>query len=400
MLRLAWASLLDRRLTAGLTLAAVALSVLLLLGVETVRNGAREGFASTVSGTDLIVGARSGSVNLLLYSVFRIGNATNNVSGTSFDAIADRPEVDWIVPISLGDSHRGFRVLGTAPDYFERYGYGRGQSLAFAAGGPFVRTEDAVIGSAVASALGYDIGTPIVVAHGLGAVSFQDHEEDPFRVVGILEPTGTPVDRTVHVGLDAIAAIHGERLRADRSPDVTAALVGLTSPIATLSLQRWVNTYPEEPLSAILPGVALAELWSLVGAAEMALLAVSALVVVTALIGLVTTILTGLEARRREIAILRAVGARPRDVLALLLIEAVGLALAGAVLGMALLYALLFAFRPMIEAATGLFLPIGWPGATEMKLLAAVVAGGFVAGLIPAIRAYRMSLANGLAARI
>ncbi len=400
MLRLAWASLLDRRLTAGLTLAAVALSVLLLLGVETVRNGAREGFASTVSGTDLIVGARSGSVNLLLYSVFRIGNATNNVSGTSFDAIAERPEVAWIVPISLGDSHRGFRVLGTVPDYFERYGYGRGQSLAFAAGAPFAQTQDAVIGSAVAQALGYDIGTPIVVAHGLGAVSFQDHDEDPFRVVGILEPTGTPVDRTVHVGLDAIAAIHGETLRADRSPDVTAALVGLTSPIATLSLQRWVNTYPEEPLSAILPGVALVELWSLVGAAEMALLAVSALVVVTALIGLVTTILTGLEARRREIAILRAVGARPRDVLALLLVEAVGLALAGAILGTALLYALLFAFRPMIEGATGLFLPIGWPGATEMGLLAAVVFGGFVAGLIPAIRAYRMSLANGLTARI
>ncbi|MEM7567244.1 MAG: ABC transporter permease [Pseudomonadota bacterium] len=400
MFRLAWASLLNRRLTAGLTLAAITLSVVLLLGVETVRNGAREGFASTVSGTDLIVGARSGSVNLLLYSVFRIGNATNNVSGESVDALTARPEVAWLVPISLGDSHRGFRVLGTTPDYFEHFAYGRRQSLAFASGGPFAQTEDAVIGSGVARALDYEIGDEIIVAHGLGAVSFQDHDEDPFRVVGILEPTGTPVDRTVHVGLDAIAAIHGETLRPGRSPDVTAALLGLTSPIATLSLQRWVNTYPEEPLSAILPGVALAELWSLVGAAETALLAVSALVVVTALIGLVTTILTGLEARQREIAVLRAVGARPRDILALLLTEAVGLAVAGAVLGTALLYALLFALRPTIEARSGLFLPIDWPGPTEWMLLGAVVLGGAPAGLIPAIRAYRLSLANGLTARL
>ena len=116
--RLALQSLRNRALTASLTVLAIAFSVMLLLGVEKVRTGARQSFADTISGTDLIVGARSGAIQLLLYSVFRIGNATNNVTWKSYSDIAKRPEVDWIVPISLGDSHHGFRVLGTTPDYF------------------------------------------------------------------------------------------------------------------------------------------------------------------------------------------------------------------------------------------------------------------------------------------
>jgi putative ABC transport system permease protein len=119
--RLALRSLGNRRLTAILTILSIGLSVALLLGVEKVRSGARESFANTISGTDLIVGARGGGVQLLLYSVFRIGNASNNITWKSFQDVAARPEVAWIVPLSLGDSHRGFRVLGTTRDYFERY---------------------------------------------------------------------------------------------------------------------------------------------------------------------------------------------------------------------------------------------------------------------------------------
>ena len=114
--RLALQSLRNRALTASLTVLAIAFSVMLLLGVEKVRTGARQSFADTISGTDLIVGARSGAIQLLLYSVFRIGNATNNVTWKSYEDIAKRPEIDWIVPISLGDSHHGFRVLGTSPE--------------------------------------------------------------------------------------------------------------------------------------------------------------------------------------------------------------------------------------------------------------------------------------------
>ncbi len=249
VLRLALASLANRRATALLTVLAIAVSVALLLGVEKVRQGARASFADTISGTDLIVGARSGDVQLLLYAVFRIGNATANVTWKSYEEIAARPEVAWIVPLSLGDSHRGFRVLGTTDGYFEHYRYRHGQALAFAQGRPFADLFDAVLGADVASALGYRLGDLIVVAHGLGSAGLAQHDDKPVRVAGILAKTGTPVDRTVHVSLEAIEAIHvdwrtGARVpgvgasaeevrRMDLTPRaVTSALVGLRSRLA------------------------------------------------------------------------------------------------------------------------------------------------------------------------
>jgi putative ABC transport system permease protein len=414
--RLALQSLRNRALTAFLTVLAIAVSVMLLLGVEKVRTGARQSFADTISGTDLIVGARSGAIQLLLYSVFRIGNATNNITWQSYDEIAKRPEVDWIVPISLGDSHHGFRVLGTTADYFQRYKYRHGQQLHFAAGGPFSDLFDAVIGADVARDLGYKVGDRIVVAHGVGSVSFVEHADKPFRVAGILAKTGTPVDRTVHVGLEAIEAIHvdwqngipvpGQSISADdvRKMDlkpkaITGAFVGLKSKLSTFKLQRWINNYPQEPLSAIIPGAALQELWGLVGTAETALGAVSAMVVATALLGMVTMILTTLNERRREMAILRSVGARPATVLGLLATEAGLLTLLGVACGVVLLYAAILILRPWVDRTYGLQLSLDPPTLREWITLGAIVLAGILAGLLPALRAYRLSLADGMTVR-
>ncbi len=416
VVRLALQSLRNRWITALLTVLAIAVSIVLLLGVEKVRTGARQSFADTISGTDLIVGARSGSLNLLLYSVFRIGNATNNVTWASYQDLAARPEIAWVVPLSLGDSHRGFRVLGTTPDYFKHYKYRQTHGLAFSAGAPFSDLFDAVIGADVAAALGYKLGDPIIVSHGLGSVSFVEHDDKPFRVAGILEKTGTPVDRTVHVSLEAIEAIHvdwqsgarvpGQSVSADdvRKMDlkpkaITAALVGLKSKLATFRLQRSINEYREEPLSAILPGAALQELWGLVGTAETALKVVSAMVVATALLGMVTMILTTLNERRREMAILRSVGARPRTIMGLLMAEAGILTSAGILLGIVLLYAALLILQPYVDTTYGLHLPVDPPKPAELEMLGVIVIAGCVAGLLPALRAYRLSLADGMTVR-
>ena len=414
--RLALQSLANRWLTALLTILSIALSVMLLLGVEKVRTGARQSFADTISGADLIVGARSGSLNLLLYSVFRIGNATNNITWKTYQDIAARPDIAWVVPISLGDSHRGFRVMGTTPDYFKLYHYRHGLPLEFASGAPFSDLFDAVIGADVAAELGYKAGDKIIVAHGLGSVSFLEHEDKPFRVSGILAKTGTPVDRTVHVSLPAIEAIHVDWQSGARIPGqsvsveevrkmtlepkaITAAFIGLKSKLATFRLQRAINEYPEEPLSAILPGAALQELWGLVGTAESALSAVSAMVVLTALLGMVTMILTTLNERRREMAILRSVGARPVTILSLLVTEAGVLTFCGVALGAVLLYIALIVLQPFIDRTYGLHLAIDPPTWDQLAVLAAIVAAGFVAGLLPALRAYRLSLADGMTVR-
>ncbi|MCW8907593.1 MAG: ABC transporter permease [Sedimenticola sp.] len=417
ILTLALKSILNRRSTVLLTIVSLALSVMLLLGVERLRADMRESFANTLSGTDLVVGARSGSVQLLLYSVFRIGNPTNNVSWESYQDIRSHKLVAWTVPLSLGDSHRGFRVLGTTPDYFRHYRYGGGEALQIGRGRVFDDLYDAVIGADVARELGYEVGQQIVLAHGAGDVSFVQHDDKPFRVVGILERTGTPVDRTVHVSLSAIEAIHlgwdsgapvpGRQAGAARiagqdlePKSITAVLVGLKSRIAAFRVQRFINEYREEPLLAVLPGVALQELWDTLGIARQALLAISALVVLVGISGMTTTILTGLNERRREMAVLRSVGARPWHIFVLIVGESGVVMLIASVLGVGALYAVQWIAHPLIQSAFGLSLPVHALSAHEWKLLAAALTAGLLVGLVPAYRAYRYSLADGMTIRI
>lgn len=413
---LAWKSLLNRKFTAMLTVCAIGLSVAMLLAVERVRTDARLSFTNTIAGTDLIVGARSGAIQLLLYSVFHIGNATNNISWRSYREVADDPLVEWAVPLSLGDSHRGFRVMGTGTTYFERYRYARDRGLAFAEGGPFGGVFEAVVGSEVAAGLGYGVGDRIVVAHGAGNVSFVKHDDKPFTVSGVLSRTGTPVDRTVLVSLEGIEAIHvgwqsgmpppgdipAERvLEMDLTPgEITAFLVGLKSRVAVFRLQRAINEYPAEPLMAIIPGVALQQLWDMMSVAERALLIISAFVIAIGLVGMLAMILSSLNERRREMAILRSVGARPAQVFGLLLSEAVLLAAAGVVLGVVVLYVLLLAGQPVIENRFGLLLSIRMLSAREWLMLGGVLVGALVMGLVPAYRAYRLSLSDGLSMKV
>ena len=411
--RSAW----NRRLTLGLTLAAVSLSVALLLGVERLRHDARESFALSVSGTDLVVGARTSPVQLMLYAVFRIGEATNNIRWNAYRAIAADPAIAWTIPISLGDSHRGYPVLGTTPDYFAHFRYGNARPLAFSAGRRFDGVFDAVLGAEVAEKLGYRIGDRIVLSHGIGGVGLPEHADKPFSVVGILARTGTPVDRTVHVSLEAITAIHldwqggapvpGFSIPAqyvrkfDLAPkEITAALIGLKSRAAVFRVQRAVNDYAGEPLLAVLPGVALDQLWDVVGIAEKTLLAVSAMVVAVGLTGLVAVVLAGLNERRRELAILRSVGARPRGIFLLLSIEGLCVTALGSVLGVVLLDALTLLARPFAQSAYGLAIRPQLVSLLELRLLAAVIAVGLLASLVPGYRAYRLSLADGLSPRL
>lgn len=449
LFRLALRSVLNRRATAILTALTVAISVTLFLGVEKVRHGARASFENTISGTDLIVGARSSPINLLLYSIFHIGDPTNAISWESYQAVANAAPVEWTVPISLGDSHRGYRVVGSDNRFFEHYQYAGGRDLGFAQGGPLDSLFSAVIGAAVARELGYTTGTQIVVAHGGGEFSFIEHDHNPFTVTGVLAPTGTPVDRSVFVSLEAIEAIHaagptgrgiapGEPASSPHDHDahesehvddhgadaheggehdaaepdagapharfqpeqITAFLVGLERPSAALRLQRQVNTYPDEALQAIIPGVALVQLWSVVGAAERTLAAIAAFVVLTGLVSILTAILTSLNERRREMAILRALGARPQHIFALLVSEAAIIALAGAVIGTGLTYGLLTVAAPMLEARYGILIADMTPGLRDLAIIGAVTLAAAVLGAFPAWRAYRNSLADGMTIRV
>lgn len=411
--RSAW----NRRLTLGLTLVAVALSVTLLLGVARIRQEAKDSFAQSVSGTDLVVGARTSPVQLMLYAVFRLGEASNNMRWQSYQVLASHPEVAWSIPLSLGDSHRGFPVLGTSTAYFEHFRYGSSQALAFSAGKPFADVFDAVLGAEVAEHLGYHMGDHITLSHGMSGEGLAEHADKPFTVVGILARTGTPVDRTVHISLEAMEAIHldwqggapipgfqipAEYVRKfDLTPkEITAALVGLKSRAAVFKMQRYINDSMPEALLGVLPGVALDQLWQVVGIAERTLLAVSAMVVVVGLSGLIAVILASLGERRRELAILRSVGAKPSDVFLLLTVEGLSITVLGALLGVLLLTLLTALLGPFAQSHFGLVIEPKWVSAEELVLLAAVVGVGLCASLVPGYRAYKLSLADGLTPRL
>lgn len=417
MLDLAVKSLWNRRLAAVFTLCAIGFSVTLLLGVERLRTEARSGFANTISGVDLIVGARSGGVQLLLYSVFHIGNATNNIDWQSYQDIARHPKTSWVVPISLGDSHRGYRVVGTDGTFFQHYHFAGNRALTFAAGREFTTPFEAVLGADVAQSLGYRLGQEIVLAHGAGAVNLMQHTDMPFHVTGILARTGTPLDRSILVSLEGITAIHigweagvpmpglhvtpQDAERMNLTPKtLTALLVGLNSRIATFQVQRYINDYRSEPLLAILPGATLQELWDLVGVGERMLLAVSAFVVIVGMAGMLTVLLAGLDARRREMAVLRSVGAHPRQILTLILGETAAMTLAGIGLGVLLLYGLILILRPVLESHWGIYLGVEMLSLRECGLLGAVFAVGLLSGLLPAWLAYHHSLADGLTVRL
>ena len=423
LLYIASSSAWNRRSTLALVMFSIALATALLLGLERLRTDIRSSFSQAVSGTDLVVGARTGPVQLMLYAVFHVGGATNNIGMASVQAIAAHRAVAWVVPVSLGDSHRGRPVLGTTADYFTRFLYGDRQPLVLAQGRAFTGTleglYEAVLGAEVADALGYRLGQRITLAHGLGGLPGElsaAHGDKPFTVVGILASTGTPVDRTVHVSLQAIEAIHldwaggapvpGIKIapefarKFDLQPkQVTAALVGLKSRVAVFNVQRFVGAYEAEPLLAVLPGVALDELWAAVGLGEKALLAISGLVALVSLASLVAVVLAGLNERRRELAVLRAVGAGPRQVLLLLAAEGALVTCCGALLGVAMAAAAVLGAGPWVQQRFGIALAASAPTAEQWGLLAAVVLAGMLASLVPGWRAYRLSLADGLSPR-
>lgn len=406
-------SLFNRKITILLTVLSIAVSVFVLLGVEHIRQEAKNSFTRTLSGTDLIIGGRTGQINLLLYSVFRIGNATNNISWQSYQRLSKVKSVKWTVPLSLGDSHKGYRVLGTTGAYFKHYQYGNKEPLKLAKGAYFDGIFEVVLGAEVARKLHYDLGKKIVLAHGVSSTSFSLHDDKPFTVVGVLQPTGTPVDQTLHVSLAAIEAIHidwkngmklpnktipaSEVTQYDLTPkNITAFMVGLKRKTATFGYQRLVNNYPNEALMAILPGATLANLWQMLGNVETVLLVISVLVLLSALIGMSTMLLSSLRERNRELAILRTIGASPLFNLVLIELEVLLLTAAGIGLAMFSLWAVLFFGQDFMLTNYGLFIKASFFSVNTVAICLLIILAALLLGLIPAIAAYQRSLQQGL----
>lgn len=414
MFKIALKSLLNRKKIALLVLTSLTLSIFLFLGVQRAAIISRDSFSRTISGTDLIIGHKTGQLNLLLYSVFHMGDAINSIEYNSFKNIKSMEEVKWAIPISLGDSHKGFRVVGTNNDYFKHYKYGNKQDLVFREGKLFSESPfDVIIGSNVAEKLSYTIGDSVIVSHGSGKNSLNNHSSLPFKITGIIKPTGTPVDNSLFVPIKGISAIHigwetgvetrsvtlEEALAKDLTPkSITSMYIGLKNRAAVFSVQRYINSYKNDTLQAILPGAALFELWKIMGSVEKALSFITAFVVIIGLVSLLTAQLAVLDQRRREMALLRSLGAKPKDLFKLLFYESFFISFLGCILGLLLLYIVqLIISIPLKEY--GFYIKWSFPSIKELVLLAITLILSVLNGLIPAILVYKKSLTDGMTIR-
>ena len=407
-LKLAFNSLIDRKGAVSLSVVAMAISIAILLGVEHIRQEVKQNFSSTVSGVDLIVGARTSNVNLLLYSVFRIGAPTNNISWKSFKNFAADPRVDWAVPISLGDSHKGHGVVGTVSNYFEHFSYGKNKHLAFYKGAVFTDAFEVVLGFEVASREGYGIGDTIVLAHGMSEASFALHDKYPFTVVGVLEPTATPVDRTVYISLAGMEAIHSdwpnkstsatdsppnqENLGQVKVEQITAFMLRLKNRLSTFKFQNEVKNYRGEPLTAILPGVALSELWGFTALLENSFFLVSIFVFTSACVGMSAMLFSSIRDRAREMKLLRIVGASPSVLFFLIELEALLIALVAIFLGLGFVFILIFFFQDYLLIEYGISVGKNILSESVGKMLFAILMTSFLSALVPSFYVYRKNI--------
>ena len=418
---LAWRSAWSRRHALAMVALSVSVSVLILLGVQQLRHDARQSFTQALSGVDLIVGPRGSASELMLYSVFQVGRPSRNMAHEAYVALRALPQVRWAVPVQLGDTYRGFPVLGTTPELFEVF-QTQGARLQWAQGRPFADPQadagavvEAVLGAQVAARHGLSVGDRLVLTHGRSDGLAPDHADQPFTVVGVLQATGAPIDRNVIISLQGFEALHqgmgapglpwlggvgAAPTVAERAAlvprELTAVWVGLHARTEVFSARRGIERLPQDSLMAVLPGVALDELWQVVKLAENALLAIGVLVAVSGMLSVAAVLMVGLSARRKELAVLRALGATPLALLGLVWLEALGVCLLGMLCGLVLHGLGLWALQDLLRTELGIAVQWGWPTAEVAWSLAGLVLAAWLAASVPALRAYRLSLVDGL----
>ena len=418
----------SRRLGLSFVVLSVAVSAVLVLSVFQLRQDARQSFSQAVSGVDIMVGPRGSASEFLLYTVFQLGRPSRNMDASTLETVGALPGVAWAIPLQLGDRYRGAPVWGTSPSFFDVFRVQQ-QALVFDQVRRFDEPSsdrreavfELVLGASVAKRYGHRLGDSLVLSHGDGGELAAKHEQTPFKVVGILKASGGPIDQAVLVSVQGFEAMHvgwgvmpmgagsamaqvQRQLLAEMPLDalkpksVTAVLVGLSDRSRVFQVRRQIENLTQEPLMAVLPGVTLDELWQVLSVAENALLLVGVVVSLASLLSVCALVLAGLAARRREFAILRAVGLSPVSLMRLVVVETLAIAAAGLAIGVVLHQVVIGLVAETLRQNMGIDLQLwSWPEESWMALTAMLVSAGLVS-LVPAWRVYQWSLSDGLSA--
>lgn len=397
ILNLIYRSLRQHALSTLVTAGGIALAAGLLLTVWVVKTQSQAVFAATNSGFDAVLGARGSKLQLVLNAIFHLEASPGNITAQDFEQIRRHPAVRAAIPLALGDNYQGWRIAGTVPALFSDIEYLPGRKYAVGAGGRFfaIGRHEAVVGSYAARRLGWTTGTTFHPAHGV-AFNPEAHEhEEEYTVVGVLEPTNTPVDRVIWIPLEGVQTMSGHNPLA--ATELSAVLIQLRAPAAGLMLNNQLNASGGKLTFAYPIGSIVAELFNKIGWMDRVLTLIAWLVAVMASGSVLVSIYNSMSARARDIAILRALGARRRTVFGAVVGEAAVIGLLGAVAGFAVFAGLAAFVASLIRAQTGVVLePLHWNPVFWWS--PAVFVGLCVlGGLVPALKAYRVPVAETIA---
>ena len=410
MLSLLLKSMRSRIIPTSLVTISLMASMVLLLSIERIQQGAEEGFNQSISGVDAIIGPRSSSIELVLYTVFHLGRPTNNITTKTVNDVKLRGDISWLVPIALGDSHKGFRVVATEPNYFEHIKYANGQPLVFSKGVAFAELSEAVLGSDVAEKLSYRVGSKIQITHGSVESVGSKHDDFSFVVTGILNKTGTPIDQAIFLDLKGYELLHlgwksGKKIfnlddiNLSSLPEdalipktVTAAFIGLKSKLTLFNFSKNIREYPKEAISAVIPGIALSELWSIVGLVDKGFQLLSWIIIAISLIAMVTLIIASLDNRKQEMTIYRANGASPKFLAMMVLCESLVIGLTAIVGAIILVTIVTYFATAQLNLALGISPTFKWISMGEITVFSFILLAGALSSLIPAVMVFRKNL--------
>jgi putative ABC transport system permease protein len=479
---LVFQSLLNRWLSCLLIILTLAFSISLFFTVSRIQESVKSSFQNTISGVDSVVAARGGDLQILLNSVFLIGEPNSTIEWSTYKDITNNKKIKWVVPISLGDSHKGYRVIGTTNNYFNKIKYSSEKNIGFFSGNSFSDVFDVVLGSVVAQKLNYNIGSKIAITHGLSELgevhTFQskrnnnnnghakheehddhedeehddhakheehndhedeehddhakheehnDHEDEEhddhaghnhedlgFKVSGILKPTGTPIDNAVYISLAGIEAMHTGWIGNQKVIDVTieqimenelkpktisSVFVSLKNRTQIFQFQRDVLNYKKEAISSVMPGITLSRLWALTGNVDKAFKIITFFIIIIALLGMIAMTIAGLNSRRREMAILRSVGASPTNIVSLLLVESIIISLVSSIVGYIIMIVIFTLGKEYLQNNYGIFIDGFSLKNYDLQIIISIVCASLIATIVPAIQIYKNTLRDGLSVK-
>jgi putative ABC transport system permease protein len=397
-LRWAWQFLWSRPLAAALNLLLLSLGLASITLVLLVNHQIQQAFARDLAGIDVVVGAKGSPLQLILSGVFQIDTPTGNVPLADVQALQANPQVAKLMPISMGDSFKGYRIIGTTPDYLSHY------AGVMASGALWQAPMQAVLGARVARDTGLRVGDSFAGSHGLGGGGHA-HGQTPYTVTGVLAPSGSVMDRLILTPTESVWRVHEKDTALDAADqkileedrEVTLALIQYRSPLAAVTFPRFINTTTD--MQAAAPAVEISRLLGLIGIGADVLRAFAGVLLLTAGLGVFIALWSAVRERRADLALLRMLGAAPRQLAALLWCEALWLALLATLLGLALGQGVAALLAVALDVDKSISLAaLNWPVALlSVPALALGVAAA--SALLPTWEAYRVSVLELLQSR-